>query len=47
MIAAIKPKQAFLTHFSHSMGKHAEVLNLLPKNVDIAYDGLELSLSDQ
>ena len=47
MVAAIKPKQAFLTHFSHSMGKHAEVLNLLPKNVDIAYDGLELSLSDQ
>ncbi|MEL6655162.1 MAG: MBL fold metallo-hydrolase [Bacteroidota bacterium] len=44
LIDRIQPKQAYLIHLSHQMGTHAEVSTLLPTGVDIAYDGLELSL---
>ena len=47
LIDRIKPKQAYLTHLSHQMGKHAEVSAMLPPRISIAYDGLELSLPDQ
>lgn len=33
-------------YFSYLMGKYVEVFNLLLKNVDIVYDGLELLLLD-
>jgi phosphoribosyl 1,2-cyclic phosphate phosphodiesterase len=42
IIKRIRPKKAFLTHISHLLGKHADVLNELPENVTIAYDGLEV-----
>lgn len=41
-IKEIKPKQAYLTHISHKLGFHAEVSKILPKNVFLAYDGLEI-----
>lgn len=41
-IQKIKPKKAYLTHLSHLMGFHEEVQKTLPKNVFIAYDGLEI-----
>lgn len=47
MIEQIQPSKAYLTHLSHQMGKHAEVEKLLPINVAIAYDGLELSVADE
>lgn len=40
LINEINPKQAYLTHISHLMGKHAETEKELPSNVNIAYDGL-------
>jgi phosphoribosyl 1,2-cyclic phosphate phosphodiesterase len=43
-IAEINPKQAYLTHISHKLGFHAEVSKMLPKNVFLAYDGLEISI---
>ena len=46
LVSRIKPKQAYLTHLSHQMGTHADVSKLLPTGVDIAYDGLKLSLMD-
>lgn len=46
MIERIQPTKAYLTHLSHQMGKHADVEQLLPSNVAIAYDGLELSVPD-
>ena len=46
MIDRIQPAKAYLTHLSHKMGRHAEVEALLPPNVSIAYDGLELSIPD-
>jgi len=42
IIAKVKPKKAYLTHLSHLMGTHKETENLLPKNVEIAYDGLKI-----
>jgi len=42
LIAELKPKRAYITHISHKLGFHAEVEKLLPKNVFLAYDGLEV-----
>ena len=44
LIARIKPKQAYLTHISHQLGKHEDVTNELPPNVHLAYDGLTIDL---
>lgn len=42
IIEEIKPEKAYLTHISHLMGLHESVSKELPKNVEIAYDGLQL-----
>lgn len=39
LIAELKPRRAVLTHLSHQMGKHAQVSEVLPPEVSIAYDG--------
>ncbi len=44
LISEIKPQKAYLTHISHRMGLHAEVSMVLPENVFLAYDGLQLTL---
>jgi len=41
-IAEIQPKRAYLTHISHRLGFHKEISKLLPKNVFLGYDGLEV-----
>jgi phosphoribosyl 1,2-cyclic phosphate phosphodiesterase len=33
---------AYFTHISHQMGKHAEVMPILPQGIALAYDGLVL-----
>jgi phosphoribosyl 1,2-cyclic phosphate phosphodiesterase len=40
----IAPRQTFLTHMSHEMGLHDELLKILPPNVQPAYDGMTLEL---
>ncbi len=45
IINHINPKAAYLTHFSHQMGLHKNVLQELPENVFPAYDSLELNLN--
>lgn len=42
IIAEIDPKQAYLTHFSHQMGKYEDVIAQLPDNVLPATDQLQL-----
>jgi len=42
MINEIQPEKAYLTHLSHSFGKHADVQNELPANVYVGYDGLKI-----
>ena len=43
-ISIVKPKKAYLTHISHLLGFHDEVEKILPKNVFLAYDNLQLNL---
>ena len=35
-------KRGYLTHASHQLGLHQEVSEKLPRNVELAYDGLEI-----
>ena len=44
IIKKIGPKVAYLTHISHKLGFHKDVQAQLPKNVFLAYDGLEVVL---
>tara|TARA_R110002050_G_scaffold286088_1_gene436076 strand:- start:20920 stop:21693 length:774 start_codon:yes stop_codon:yes gene_type:complete len=44
IIERVNPKQAYLTHFSHQMGKYEEVVKELPKNVLPAHDGLVVEI---
>lgn len=46
VIAQLKPKKAYLTHISHLLGFHDEVEQKLPNNVFLAYDGLEIAISE-
>ncbi len=42
VIDRVKPKQAYLTHMSHDI-EHAATNRKLPKNVELAYDGLSFA----
>lgn len=39
----LKPKILYLTHISHHFGLHKVEEKLLPKNIHLAYDGLEIN----
>ena len=43
-IKEVQPKKAYLTHISHKLGFHAEVSKQLPNNIQLAYDGLQISI---
>lgn len=43
-INKVKPKRAYLTHISPSMGFHAKVQEELPQGVFLAYDNLKIEL---
>ncbi len=43
-IKKISPKKAYLTHMSHQMGLHDRVQAILPPNVYLSYDGLEINI---
>lgn len=40
LLEEIKPQKGIITHISHQMGFHSEVEAMLPRNVQLAYDGL-------
>jgi len=44
LIEELKPKKAYLTHISHLMGMHKKVQPTLPKNIELAYDGLQFEV---
>lgn len=44
MIQELRPRQAYLTHMSHLMGRHAEVQAELPQGVSLAHDGLKVEV---
>ena len=39
-IKKLSPRKAYLTHMSHDIGKHKDLLKELPFNVEPGYDGL-------
>lgn len=43
-IKRVKPKRAYLTHISHMLGFHEDVQKLLPENVFLAYDQLQITV---
>jgi phosphoribosyl 1,2-cyclic phosphate phosphodiesterase len=45
-IREISPKKAFITHISHQMGLHKEVIKELPAGITLAYDGLTLECEE-
>lgn len=46
LIREVKPKEAYLTHMSHSIGLHKDVEKLLPPHVHLCYDGLEVMVNE-
>ena len=44
VVEKVQPEQTYLTHISHAFGKYEDVMQDLPENVFMAYDGLELSV---
>jgi phosphoribosyl 1,2-cyclic phosphate phosphodiesterase len=41
-IREVKPEKAYLTHISHLFGAHDEINNMLPDDIFVAYDGMEI-----
>lgn len=46
-INIVKPNRAYLTHISHLLGFHDEVQQKLPNNVFLAYDNLQISITNE
>ncbi|MCH8904931.1 MAG: MBL fold metallo-hydrolase [Bacteroidetes bacterium] len=40
----LKPEKGYITHISHQLGKHEDISKELPHNIELAYDGLQVSL---
>ena len=40
LIEKLAPRKAYLTHMSHHMGLHRDIVSLIPSHVEFAYDGL-------
>lgn len=43
-INIVKPEKAYLTHISHLLGFHEDVEKMLPDNVFLAYDTLQITV---
>ncbi len=43
-VERLKPRRAYFTHISHDLG-HERVESMLPPNVRLAYDGLEIEVA--
>jgi phosphoribosyl 1,2-cyclic phosphate phosphodiesterase len=43
-IGLIQPKVTYLTHISHVFGFHKDIQQILPPNVFLAYDNLEIKI---
>lgn len=46
LIEKLDVPQAYLTHISHKLGKHADIEAELPPNVKLSYDELSIELDD-
>lgn len=46
-VEEIQPRRTYFTHISHKLGFHAEVEKILPENVFLSYDGLEIKRNNE
>ncbi|WP_436517379.1 MBL fold metallo-hydrolase [Ekhidna sp. To15] len=46
LLKELNPEKAYLTHISHRLGAHMDVSKELPENIEIAWDGLQISLDN-
>jgi phosphoribosyl 1,2-cyclic phosphate phosphodiesterase len=44
MVKELQAPQAYFTHISHQLGKHEDINNELPPGIELAYDGLFLTI---
>jgi phosphoribosyl 1,2-cyclic phosphate phosphodiesterase len=44
LLTELAPEKAFLTHISHQLGRHADVIDELPGFISCAYDGLKIEV---
>ena len=44
MVKELQIPEAYFTHISHQLGKHADINNELPPGIQLAYDGLSLTI---
>lgn len=44
MAIEINAEKTYLTHISHKLGSHREIEKELPDNIQLAYDGLKISI---
>ena len=44
LINELKPEKAYLTHISHKLGLNTDVGSTLPEHIELAYDGLKISI---
>ncbi len=44
LMIELKPEKAYLTHISHQLGLHNEVSKELPSFIELAYDGLKITI---
>lgn len=43
----LSPRETYFTHMMHHIGLHAKIEKCLPKNVFLAYDGLEIEIGQK
>lgn len=44
LVKELKVPEAYFTHISHQLGKHADITKELPEGIHLAFDGLQLHL---
>lgn len=44
LVNELKPAKAYFTHISHMQYNHESLSKMLPKNIEVAYDGLKIEL---
>ncbi len=44
LVDELEIPQAYFTHLSHQLGRHAEISNALPQHIQLAYDNLKISI---
>lgn len=45
LVQELQVPQAYFTHISHQLGRHSDISKELPAGIELAYDGLEITLS--